>query len=140
MSKDDKNTFDFDETLPPLPLPDLGDTLERYYACIKPFGTPDELAQARRAIEEFKNGVGAQLHEKLKQRAATMKNWLGTWWEDYAYHLTRLPLLPYQLMSMAAQLEMVGVPETPEYMLKVSRFQNNFQARNSFFFKLTKFT
>ncbi|XP_017141474.1 peroxisomal carnitine O-octanoyltransferase [Drosophila miranda] len=118
MSKDDKNTFDFDESLPPLPLPELRDTLERYYTCIQPFGTPEELAQARKSIDEFRDGVGAELHEKLKQRAATMKNWLGTWWEDYGYHLLRLPLLPYQLMTMASQLEVVGVPETPEYMLK----------------------
>ncbi|KAH8280115.1 hypothetical protein KR018_007983 [Drosophila ironensis] len=118
MSKDDKNTFDYDETLPDLPLPELKDTLERYYACIQPFGTAEELAQARQTIEEFRNGVGAQLQEELKKRAATMRNWLGTWWEDYAYHLIRMPLLPYQVMSMPAQLEMVGVPETPEYMLK----------------------
>ncbi|KAH8341993.1 peroxisomal carnitine O-octanoyltransferase [Drosophila kikkawai] len=118
QGKDDKNTFDFDETLPPLPLPELKDTMERYYACIQPFGTKEELAQARRAIDEFQNGVGIKLHEQLKKREASMKNWLGTWWEDYGYHLIRMPLLPYQLMSMPAQLEMVGVPETPEYMLK----------------------
>jgi len=64
--------------------------------------------------------VGAELHERLKKRAASMRNWLGSWWEDYGYHLIRMPLLPYQLMVMPAQLEIVGVPETPEYMLKVS--------------------
>lgn len=120
MSKDDKNTFDFDETLPSLPLPELRDTMERYYSCIQPFGTKEELALARKTIDEFQNGVGAQLHEQLKKRAAGMRNWLGTWWEDYGYHLIRMPLLPYQLMVMPSQLEMVGVPETPEYMLKVS--------------------
>ncbi|XP_017118576.1 LOW QUALITY PROTEIN: peroxisomal carnitine O-octanoyltransferase [Drosophila elegans] len=118
MNKDDKNTFDFDETLPSLPLPELKDTMERYFTAIQPFGTKEELTQARKTINEFQNGVGAQLHEQLKKRAASMKNWLGTWWEDYAYHLTRMPLLPYQLMVMPCQLEMVGVPETTEYMLK----------------------
>jgi len=120
MSKDDKNTFDFDETLPSLPLPELKDTMERYYACIQPFGTKEELATARSTIDEFQKGVGAELHERLKKRAASMRNWLGSWWEDYGYHLIRMPLLPYQLMVMPAQLEIVGVPETPEYMLKVS--------------------
>jgi len=63
MSKDDKNTFDFDETLPSLPLPELKDTMERYYTCIQPFGTKEELAQARSTIDEFQKGVGAELHD-----------------------------------------------------------------------------
>ncbi|XP_030369931.1 peroxisomal carnitine O-octanoyltransferase [Scaptodrosophila lebanonensis] len=118
MDQNDKNTYDFDETLPALPLPTLRETMERYYLSVLPFGNAEELAQTRKAIQEFELGIGGQLHEKLKDRAAKMKNWLGTWWEDYGYHLLRFPLLPYQIMSMAAQLEMVGSPETPEYMLK----------------------
>lgn len=114
-----ESTFSFDETLPPLPLPELRDTLQRYYAGLRPFGTDEELAETRRIIAEFETGIGAKLHEKLKERAARMKNWLGSWWEDYAYHTMRLPLLPYQIMSMACQLCHVGVPERPDYMLKV---------------------
>lgn len=116
----DETTFGFDELLPSLPLPELQDTMERYYASLVPFGTPEELAQSRKIIEEFKNGIGVKLHAVLKERAANMKNWLGTWWEDYGYHLLRLPLLPYQLMSMPSAMRLVNVPETPEYMLKVS--------------------
>ncbi|XP_068157561.1 peroxisomal carnitine O-octanoyltransferase isoform X2 [Drosophila tropicalis] len=118
MDKNDSNTYDFDETLPPLPLPDLRETMDRYFACVQPFGTAEELAQTRKVIDDFQNNIGPILQEKLKEREGKMKNWLGTWWEDYGYHLLRLPLLPYQLMSMAGQLELVGVPETPEYMLK----------------------
>ncbi|EDW16810.1 peroxisomal carnitine O-octanoyltransferase [Drosophila mojavensis] len=113
-----ESTFSFDETLPPLPLPELRDTLQRYYAGLRPFGTDEELAETRRIIAEFETGIGAKLQEKLKERAARMKNWLGSWWEDYAYHTMRLPLLPYQIMSMPCQLCHVGVPERPDYMLK----------------------
>ncbi|ALC47477.1 CG12428 [Drosophila busckii] len=118
MDKDDKNTFDFDETLPPLPLPDLRDTMERYYKSVLPFGTSEELANTRKVIEDFEKGVGAKLQAQLREREAKMKNWLGSWWEDYGYHLLRFPLLPYQMMNMASQMELVGVPETPAYMLK----------------------
>lgn len=115
-----ESTFSFDETLPALPLPELRDTMKRYYASLQPFGTPEELAHSRRIIDEFANGIGAELQAKLKERAAKMKNWLGSWWEDYAYHMMRLPLLPYQIMSMPCQMVHVGVPERPDYMLKVS--------------------
>ncbi|KAH8407171.1 hypothetical protein KR222_009970 [Zaprionus bogoriensis] len=114
----DETTFGFDDMLPALPLPQLRDTMERYYACLQPFGTPEELAQSRAIIEQFQQGVGAKLQAQLQERAANMKNWLGTWWEDYGYHLLRLPLLPYQLMVMPCQLKVVDVPETPEYMMK----------------------
>ncbi|XP_064555294.1 peroxisomal carnitine O-octanoyltransferase [Drosophila montana] len=113
-----ESTFSFDDTLPALPLPELRDTMKRYYAGLQPFGTPEELANSRRIIDEFANGIGAELQAKLKERAAKMKNWLGSWWEDYGYHMLRLPLLPYQIMSMPCQLIHVGVPERPDYMLK----------------------
>ncbi|XP_060651198.1 peroxisomal carnitine O-octanoyltransferase [Drosophila nasuta] len=117
-TKDDGDTYAFDETLPALPLPELSDTMQRYYASLVPFGTAEELAQSRSIIEQFQNGVGAELHAKLKERASKMKNWLGTWWEDYGYHLLRLPLLPYQIMAMPCQMNLVDIPETSDYMLK----------------------
>ncbi|XP_013103640.2 peroxisomal carnitine O-octanoyltransferase isoform X2 [Stomoxys calcitrans] len=118
MDETQRNTYDYDEDLPPLPLPDLRDTMERYYESIKPFGNDEELANARKAIAEFENGIGAQLHAKLKDRASKMKNWLDKWWDDYAYHLLRLPLNPYIVMAMPIKLEVLNIPETPECALK----------------------
>lgn len=117
----DKTTFSFDEMLPALPLPELRETMERYYASLVPFGTPEELAQSRKVIDEFQNGIGVKLQAILKERAAKMKNWLGTWWEDYGYHMVRSPLLPYQGMSIPSHMKLMGVPTTPEYMLKVRK-------------------
>lgn len=116
-----ETTFCFDELLPSLPLPELRDTMERYYASLVPFGTPEELAQSRKIIEEFQNGIGAKLQAVLKERATSTKNWLGTWWEDYGYHMLRLPLLPYQVMCIPSQLKLVDIPTTPEYMLRVRK-------------------
>uniref|UniRef100_T1PAT8 Choline/Carnitine o-acyltransferase n=1 Tax=Musca domestica TaxID=7370 RepID=T1PAT8_MUSDO len=118
MDETQRNTYDFDEDLPPLPLPELHETMERYYESLKPFGTDEELASARKAIKEFQNGIGAKLHTKLKERASKMKNWLDQWWDDYAYHMLRLPLNPYIVMSMPVKLEVLGIPETPQYALK----------------------
>ncbi|KAL7727496.1 hypothetical protein ACLKA6_002119 [Drosophila palustris] len=116
--KEDGDTFSFDKSLPAFPLPKLRDTMERYYASLLPFGTPEELAQTRTIIEEFEKGIGSKLQETLEKRAGTMKNWMGSWWEDYGYHLLRMPLLPYQIMAMPCQLNLVDIPQTSDYMLK----------------------
>ncbi|XP_054726486.1 peroxisomal carnitine O-octanoyltransferase [Anastrepha obliqua] len=118
LDEGESNTYDFDETLPALPLPELHDTLQRYYESLKPFGTAEELNNSEQIIKEFETGVGAQLHKELKQRAAMKKNWLDEWWEKYAYHMLRLPLNPYIVMAMPVKLEIINIPETPPYMLK----------------------
>ncbi|XP_014093225.2 peroxisomal carnitine O-octanoyltransferase [Bactrocera oleae] len=118
LDEGESNTFDFDETLPPLPLPDLHDTLQRYYDTIKPFGSPSELDKSKRIIADFESGIGTQLHRKLKERAAIKKNWLDEWWDKYAYHTLRAPLLPYIVMAMPVNLEIINIPETPAFLLK----------------------
>lgn len=71
-------TFANDENLPPLPLPKLEDTLERYSESLRPFGSEEDLKQSRLIIEKFKNGVGKKLHSLLEKRAETEKNWVSS--------------------------------------------------------------
>lgn len=119
LSEGEESTFTFDETLPSLPLPDLDKTLSRYYESLKPFASPDELRNSQIVIDDFRKGVGSKLHKSLQERAATQKNWLGNWWEDYGYHLLRIPLQPYTCMAMPACFEKLGIPETRENRFKV---------------------
>lgn len=119
IDEGESNTFDFDDTLPPLPLPDLQYTLQRYYESIKPFGSPSELEESKKIISEFESGIGTQLNRKLKERAAIKKNWLDEWWDKYAYHMLRVPLNPYTVMAMPVNLEVINIQETPAFLLKV---------------------
>lgn len=75
--KGSPSIFEFDESLAKLPLPSLGDTLERYYQSLLPFGTEDELKNSKEIIKDFKNGIGKKLHQKLEERAAKEKNWVS---------------------------------------------------------------
>ncbi|XP_036323504.1 peroxisomal carnitine O-octanoyltransferase [Rhagoletis pomonella] len=118
LDEGEPNTYDYDETLPALPLPDLHDTLKRYYESLKPFGSHKELSNSKEIIKKFESGVGAQLHEKLKELAAIKKNWLNEWWDKYAYHMLRLPLHPYIVMGMPVKFEVINIPETPAHLLK----------------------
>lgn len=117
---EEKSTFTFDENLPNLPLPELEDTLSRYYESLKPFATADDLRSSQIVIDDFTTGIGLKLHKSLKERAVKQKNWLGSWWEDYGYHLLRIPLQPYTCMTMPACFEKLGIPETRENRFKVS--------------------
>lgn len=76
-SNEDAKTFSLDNDRPNLPLPKLNDTMERYYESLKPFGTPDELANSRKIIDNFQNGIGKELHAILEKRAKTHKNWVS---------------------------------------------------------------
>jgi len=66
----------YDDKLPPLPVPNLDHTLDKYLESTKPYVTDQQFENTRQLVENFKNGIGAELHEKLKAKAATERNWV----------------------------------------------------------------
>ena len=43
---------------------------------VKPFLTPEEMAQTRSVVEKFAENEGKELHLMLMERAKYMKNWV----------------------------------------------------------------
>lgn len=76
LPDDAPRTFDKDDSLPPLPLPKLEDTMRRYYENLKPFATENELKKARKVIDDFMANDGKKLQKLLEDRAASSKNWV----------------------------------------------------------------
>lgn len=74
--QDGPSTFEKDESLGKLPLPNLEESLERYYKNLLPFGTEEELKNSRKVIEEFKNGDGKKLQKMLEEKASKERNWV----------------------------------------------------------------
>lgn len=62
-------TFAQQDKLPKLPIPDLEKTCDRYLQALKPLQSPREHADTRHAVQEFLNGEGLVLNEKLKNYA-----------------------------------------------------------------------
>lgn len=87
-----EKTFDFDESLPPLPLPELEDTLKLYLETLRPHLVPEDLEQSRKLVQEFQENEGKKLQKLLLQRSQQKKNWLADWWLKYAYLRHRQPL------------------------------------------------
>ena len=69
-------TFEGEDRLPHLPLPDLTSTLNLYLASLKPFVGEAELVQSGQLVQDFKDGIGPELQEKLEQRAQEKQNWV----------------------------------------------------------------
>ncbi len=88
-------TFDLDRTLPPLPVPTLEDTCERYLASVEPLIDEAAFARTKAAVAELKaeGGLGRKLQAALVERASKMDNWLSGWWEDFAYLTYHEPLI-----------------------------------------------
>lgn len=95
MADSKLSTFSMDDTIPSLPLPTLDQTLAKYLYSIKPFVTQDQYNRTKATCNRFKEQIGPYLHEKLKERSLSKRNWLEEWWLDYAYLEWRLPIAPY---------------------------------------------
>jgi carnitine O-acetyltransferase len=87
--------FKFQSQLPKLPVPKLSDTADKYLRSITPFLTPQQLAETKSKVDSFVNGKGQELQSRLQDFASTKDNWLGEWWDDYAYLTYRDPVVPY---------------------------------------------
>ncbi|KAK2844568.1 hypothetical protein Q5P01_011227 [Channa striata] len=84
-------TFEYQNSLPPLPVPSLENSLSKYLEAVRPFASEDEYKGTVQIVRKFQDGVGKELHQKLLQRAKTKKNWLEEWWLDTAYLEVRIP-------------------------------------------------
>uniref|UniRef100_A0AAV2L0M2 Carnitine O-palmitoyltransferase 2, mitochondrial n=1 Tax=Knipowitschia caucasica TaxID=637954 RepID=A0AAV2L0M2_KNICA len=55
----------YQKSLPRLPVPKLEDTMKRYLAAQRPLLDDNQFRNTEKIAEDFKNGVGKQLHEQL---------------------------------------------------------------------------
>ncbi|XP_065348241.1 peroxisomal carnitine O-octanoyltransferase [Cloeon dipterum] len=94
-----EKTFGRDDTLPKLPVPELGKTIKKYLESVRPHVDDAAFKKTEAIAKQFENGVGKSLHEKLLERAKTENNWVSKYWDQYAYLVLREPLIPYYSMG-----------------------------------------
>lgn len=92
--------FQYQDSLPSLPVPPLAQSLRIYKDSIKPFyplaeNDPQFIKYAA-IIDKFAASKdAAALQEKLESLAAKERNWLSVYWDNYAYLDYRDPVSPY---------------------------------------------
>ncbi|XP_020843150.1 peroxisomal carnitine O-octanoyltransferase isoform X1 [Phascolarctos cinereus] len=87
----EERTFQYQDSLPSLPVPSLDESLKKYLDAVKPFANEEEYKQTEEIVEKFKNGIGEKLQQKLLERAKGKRNWLEEWWLNVAYLDVRIP-------------------------------------------------
>ncbi|WP_426082080.1 choline/carnitine O-acyltransferase [Enterococcus sp. LJL51] len=66
-----------------LPVPDLEDTLVELFNWASPFITAEESKELSRSLEEFSEGTGRVLQERLlKHQQNSSGSWLASFWQD----------------------------------------------------------
>ncbi|XP_058534087.1 peroxisomal carnitine O-octanoyltransferase [Ochotona princeps] len=87
----EERTFQYQDSLPSLPVPSLEESLKKYLESVKPFADEEEYKKTEEIVRIFQNGIGAKLHQKLLERAKGKRNWLEEWWLNVAYLDVRIP-------------------------------------------------
>ncbi|NWR28898.1 OCTC octanoyltransferase, partial [Tachuris rubrigastra] len=81
----EERTFQYQDSLPSLPVPPLDESLSKYLDAVKPFLNKEEYQRTEDVVKKFENGLGKELHQKLLERAKMRRNWLEDWWLNVAY-------------------------------------------------------
>ncbi|XP_075067972.1 peroxisomal carnitine O-octanoyltransferase isoform X1 [Mixophyes fleayi] len=87
----EEKTFQYQDSLPSLPVPSLKESLSKYCDSVKPFLNEQEYEKTCSIVKSFEDGIGKELHQKLLERARTRRNWLEEWWLNAAYLDVRMP-------------------------------------------------
>ncbi|XP_074756319.1 peroxisomal carnitine O-octanoyltransferase isoform X2 [Athene noctua] len=85
LESSEERTFQYQDSLPSLPVPPLDESLSKYLDAVKPFLNQEEYQRTEDIVKKFENGIGKELHQKLLERAKTRRNWLEDWWLNVAY-------------------------------------------------------
>lgn len=113
-------TLYFQRSLPRLPIPLLEKSCERFLAAVQPILSADEHRRTQQVVEEFRHGVGMELHAQLKQHDEANKHtsYISQPWFDM-YLADRVPL-PLNYNPLVA----VKSDPRPEYQQQVVRATN----------------
>lgn len=86
-------TYSFQRVLPPLPVPPLKATCERYLRSAKPLLDEAEYDRMVRLADEFQRNEGRTFQLFLKLKSWWANNYVTDWWERFVYLRSRGSLM-----------------------------------------------
>lgn len=69
--------------------------MQRYLRSVRPLIDDETYEKVRREAEDFEKGIGKKLQRYLILKSWWSTNYVSDWWETYAYHRGRSPLITY---------------------------------------------
>lgn len=88
------HTYDMQDSLPPLPVPVLERTEEKFLGTVKHLLTSDEYKACVLELRAFVQSESGRLCQRtLQLYASTKRNWVKEFWEKYIYLADRRPLI-----------------------------------------------
>uniref|UniRef100_A0A1I8H8H2 carnitine O-palmitoyltransferase n=1 Tax=Macrostomum lignano TaxID=282301 RepID=A0A1I8H8H2_9PLAT len=94
--------FSFQNSLPRLPLPSVGDTVRRYLVSMESLLGDEEMLEMRRLAAEFQvgflnlgrsTGIARKLQFYLRLKSWWAPNYVSDWWEEFVYLYSRDPIM-----------------------------------------------
>lgn len=76
------STFQYQNKLQKLPIPDLKSTCENYLSVLKPLQTEQEHKQTIEATNKFLNGIGPYLDDQLRNYSQNRSSYIEQFWYD----------------------------------------------------------
>ncbi|XP_030372411.1 carnitine O-palmitoyltransferase 2, mitochondrial [Scaptodrosophila lebanonensis] len=113
-------TMYFQRSLPRLPVPLLEKTCERFLTAVQPILTSTEHSATQQVVEEFRQGVGMELHARLKQSDEANKHTSyisKPWFDMYLSDRAPLPLNYNPLLVLKSDTR-------PQYQQQLVRATN----------------
>ena len=107
--------YEFQDSLPKLPLPALDATCKLYLEIVAPLLSEQELEQARKAVEEFQQGSGQKLQKQLKIIADSTDTSYVHDYREESFAEYRGPLMINK--NFGSVLTPVSKPELPQARL-----------------------
>ncbi|KAF8162700.1 acyltransferase ChoActase/COT/CPT [Crassisporium funariophilum] len=101
-SKPTNRTLAYQDKLPKLPIPPLEETCARYLKALEALQDEKEHETTKAAVQEFLEGAGPLMHEKLKEYAKDKASYIEEfWYESYLSHSDPvvLALNPYFVLE-----------------------------------------
>ncbi|CAM9219349.1 unnamed protein product [Chrysoparadoxa australica] len=75
-------TFAFEKRLPKLPIPPLGDTLDRYLEAVEPLLEPSAYQETCKAVEDFRDNEGPKLQVALQEYSRDKDSYVEEFWDE----------------------------------------------------------
>ncbi|PLW46208.1 hypothetical protein PCANC_08804 [Puccinia coronata f. sp. avenae] len=115
-------TYQHQDSLPSLPVPELESTAAKYFRSILPLVSPQDPASptasdgtptpaykhTKACVEDFlRSPLVKELQNRLKKRAHEegRESWLSEWWNELAYMAYRDPLIPFSSYYIAHKID-----------------------------------